>query len=147
MDKVFNCNGQSEWLNICVDCGRRVITHGSELPGQCPECHGWRWLCHLRNPAEEETLLSTEGDQNTTPEFCPPKNNTIVAKSLMDKKHMRPTYNEDKRGRPPATIPDDLIRQLSNEGWGSIRIAGKLQEMGIVVSYKTIQRRLQASLL
>ncbi|UCH51224.1 MAG: helix-turn-helix domain-containing protein [Chloroflexota bacterium] len=146
MDKVSNCNGQSEWFNICVDCGRRVITHGSELPGQCPGCHGWRWLCHLQNPTEKIEPSSAERHQDTATEFCPPKSNAVAAKTLMDKNGASPTDNGGKRGRPRVMIPDDLIQQLSSDGMGAIRIAEKLKEKGIVISYKTIQRRLQGSL-
>jgi len=136
----------SDWLNICVTCGNRVTTHGAELPEQCPECHGWCWLCHLQNSTKKESSF-TEGYQNSTPEFCPPKNNAVMAKSLVDKINVPPTDNDVKRGRPPVTVPDDLIQQLSSEGMGAIRIAEKLKERGIIISYKTIQRRLQGSFI
>ena len=133
----------SNWLNICVDCGNRMITRGPELPGQCPGCHGWRWLCHLQTPIEKDS----GGYQDSTPEFCPPILDALVAKRPMDKNTATPPDNGGKRGRPRVMIPDDLIQQLSGEGLGAMRIADKLKEQGIEISYKTIQRRLQASLL
>lgn len=146
-DTVLNCNGQSAWLNICVDCGRKVITHGPELPGQCPGCKGWRWLCHLQNSTRKEKPPLVEKHRNTAAEFCPPKDAPETAKTMVDKIRVQPSGNGDKRGRPRVMIPDDLIQQLSNEGMGAIRIAEKLKEHGIVISYKTVQRRLQGVLL
>jgi len=137
----------SEWLNICVGCGSQRTTHGAELPNQCPECHGWRWLCHLQNSTKKEKPSFTEGYPNTPPEFCPPKNNAVMAKLLVDKINVSPTENGGRRGRPRVTVPDDLIQQLSSEGMGAIRIAEKLKERGISISYKTIQRRLQGSFI
>lgn len=137
----------SEWLNICISCGNRVTTHGPELPGQCPACKGWRWLCHLQNPTRKDKPSFAEGYQDTTPEFCPPRNNALATKTLVDKINACPKHSEVKRGRPPVMVPDDLIQQLSSDGMGAVRIAEKLQEMGIVASYKTIQRRLQRDLL
>lgn len=137
----------SEWLNICVSCGKRVIIHGPELPGQCPACKGWRWLCHLQNSTGKDEPSFAGGHQNTTPEFCPPKNNAVATRTLMDKINVPPKDSEVKRGRPLVMVPDDLIRQLSSEGMGAMRIAEKLRESGIVISYKTVQRRLQGSLL
>ena len=137
----------SEWLNICVTCGAQKITHGPELPGQCEKCHGWRWLCHLQDSIKKDKHSFTGGYKHITPEFCPPKNNTVASKTLVDKINARPTDNGGKRGRPPVTVPDDLIQQFSNEGMGAIRIAEKLRERGIIISYKTVQRRLQGTLL
>jgi hypothetical protein len=46
-----------------------------------------------------------------------------------------------KRGPKHRQLPEDLIRQLANEGMGSKVIAARLKaEHDIIVSYKTIQR-------
>lgn len=46
-----------------------------------------------------------------------------------------------KGGPKPKQLPEDLIRQLAGEGMGSKAIASRLNnELGIIVSYKTIQR-------
>ncbi len=46
-----------------------------------------------------------------------------------------------KRGPKHKRLPEDLIKQLSDEGMGSKAIATRLKaELGITVSYKTIQR-------
>jgi len=140
-------NEISEWLNICVDCGNRLITHGPGLPGQCPVCKNWRWLCHLQNPVKDDEATFAGGYEHTAPEFCPPKSDVVLAKTVLDKIEVEPTNNEVKRGRPTVIVPDDLIRRLSSEGLGSIRIAEKLKEQGIIISYKTVQRRLQGVLI
>ena len=46
-----------------------------------------------------------------------------------------------KRGPKHRRLPEELIKQLAGEGTGSKAIATRLKaELGIVVSYKTIQR-------
>lgn len=46
-----------------------------------------------------------------------------------------------KRGPKHRRLPEDLIRQLADQGMGSKAIAGWLKaERGVTVSYKTIQR-------
>lgn len=46
-----------------------------------------------------------------------------------------------KRGPKHRRLPEDLIKQLAGEGMGSKAIAARLKaELGITVSYKTIQR-------
>lgn len=147
MGNKCNYFEQSEWLNICVDCGHRLITQGPELPGQCPGCKNWRWLCHLQNPIKRTEPSLVGGCEDTTPEFCPPKTDAVLAKIMMDKNNARPTQSDVKRGRPPVKVPDDLIQKLSSEGLGAIRIAEKLKEQGVIISYKTVQRRLQGVLL
>jgi hypothetical protein len=137
----------AEWLSVCVDCGRRLTTRGPELPGQCPGCKGWRWLCHLQNPTEKDKPSFVGGYKDTTPELCPPINGAVMSKAVVDKIDGTPTNNGVKHGRPLVAVPDDLIRQLSGEGLGSIRIAEVLKEKGIDISYKTVQRRLQGILI
>lgn len=54
----------------------------------------------------------------------------------------------EKRGPKFTGLPEDLIRQWASEGMGTKSIATKLEkEYRLVVSYKTIQRRLQGILL
>jgi len=48
-----------------------------------------------------------------------------------------------KRGRKPVELPEASIRQWAAEGLGSKAIASRLEsELGIEVSYKTVQRLL-----
>lgn len=54
----------------------------------------------------------------------------------------------NKPGPRPTELPDDFIRQLASQGLGSKSIARRLEkEYRVVVSYKTVQRRLQAALI
>jgi hypothetical protein len=55
--------------------------------------------------------------------------------------------NGGKKPGPRPLPVDDLVKELAAQGLSSRGIAAKLAERGIDVSYKTIQRRLQASLL
>jgi hypothetical protein len=52
-----------------------------------------------------------------------------------------------KRGPTFTSLPYDLIKQLAGEGLGSKAIAAELAKQGQIVSYKTIQRRLQGVML
>lgn len=52
-----------------------------------------------------------------------------------------------KRGPKQKALPQELIKQWTGEGMGSKAIASRLnRELGIKVSYKTIQRALTAKL-
>jgi hypothetical protein len=54
---------------------------------------------------------------------------------------------QKKKPGPKPLLLKDLIRELANRGLSSRGIARELNERGISVSYKTIQRRLQSSSL
>ena len=55
----------------------------------------------------------------------------------------QPIKTEAKRGPKQKALPQELISQWAGEGMGSKAIASKLNnELGIKVSYKTIQRLL-----
>lgn len=45
-----------------------------------------------------------------------------------------------KRGPKHRQLPEDLIRQLNDEGMGARAIASELKAHGIEISYKTVQR-------
>jgi hypothetical protein len=118
----------SEWLNVCIGCGHQRVTHGDELPSECPNCHGWRWLCHWINKPRVTTKLG----QGITP-----------AKELIPLKRNGNSHPGPKI--PP--LPDDLIKELAGQGLGSKAIASRLAEQGIVVSHMTIYKRLHGGLL
>lgn len=124
----------SEWLNICVDCGNRVTTYGSGLPGQCPSCKGWRWSCHWQNKTPEKKGLDpSEPPKDTGAGDCHPINDALSANSKGDKLIS------------PVQKVDDLIKTLAGQGLGCKAIERKLIEQGVVISYRTIARRLQTS--
>lgn len=165
------------WQNICVGCGTQVETHGADLPGQCPKCHGWRWLCHWLNPPEKEKIgkrwgqlttpsvfakLSQEigddidiknngktmaGGINTRKGILSQDNNAVVYAQRHNKGVYEPSPAKG-RGRPRQVMPDDLILELASQGFSSRAIVEELAKRGSPgIGYKTIQRRLQASLL
>jgi len=59
-----------------------------------------------------------------------------------------PAIAHGKRGPKFTDLPGDLIRQLASDGMGAKAIATRLKkDYRLVVSYKTIQRRLQGVLV
>ena len=67
------------------------------------------------------------------------KMSILKSKSLsMDKLEAR----ERKTSYKKRELPEELIRQLSDDGLGSVAIATRLNKNGVAVSYKTIQRLL-----
>jgi len=71
-----------------------------------------------------------------TGELCHPQNSTGMGESGRIKRNPR------GRGRPFVTIPDGQIAQLAAEGYGAKRITDVLLGQGVVVSYRTVIRRL-----
>lgn len=62
-------------------------------------------------------------------------------KISMDKlKAVTPKVTRKKPGPKIKELPEDLIKQLNEQGLGSNAIATSLKSKGIEVSYKTIQR-------
>ena len=154
MDELAELKVGDGWRYQCKSCDYQVKVD-SAFPEKCPGCGAGGWWGHLtsqgpkspKSTTAKPEPLSGERYQDTTPDFCPPKSDVVVAKRLTDKNAVTPPDNGGKRGRPLVMLPDDLIQQLSNDGLGAIRIAEKLKEQGIEISYKTVLRRLQASLL
>lgn len=61
---------------------------------------------------------------------------------------MTPIVTREKPGPRLMELPDDKIQEWASQGMGSKAIATKLEkEYRVVVSYKTIQRRLQGELI
>jgi len=149
METKDKTNGDT-WENICVGCGRLVVTHGGDQPGQCPnpECHGWKWLCRLENsvnptPAEKKTV-ETPLDSVIPPEIImqPLKwhgNPPATPKARVS----RPTKKGNgPRGRPVTLFPETVLDDLVSQGFGCKAIARKLTEQGTPVHYSTISRYL-----
>ncbi len=66
---------------------------------------------------------------------------TLIGSGIMSTVESK--KDDGKRGRKQKVLPRELIKQWSGEGMGSKAIASKLSnELGIKVSYKTIQRLL-----
>ena len=136
----------NDWQYSCIDCGKLTMA-GVDFAGSCPGCGGTRWLCHwIRNGAKEDFKAENKGCKlldhmirhsgNLSQVFI---NNTIRKFPENGKISNRP-------GPKPQPL-GDLVSQLASQGLSSRMIAARLNELGINVSYKTIQRRLQRALL
>lgn len=144
-----------KWLNICIDCGNRVMTYGLNQVGQCPECaktsksKGWRWTCRMESPVKPLTQSSSVKNSAQKPSarlstpagFMSPLNDTNKP-PIKGKARVVQTSPGDK-GRPKLDIPMGAIKKLHKKGYGAKRIARQLsEEYGTPVSYQTILRRL-----
>jgi hypothetical protein len=69
-----------------------------------------------------------------------------ILSTVNDKKievdKIQPTPPVVTRGRKSLKLPTERIRQLALSGMGSKAITRKLRDEGLLVSYKTVQRRL-----
>ena len=77
-------------------------------------------------PQGGSTIMSTLNGKKSEVDIIPPR---------------LPKLTREKRGPKQKALPHELIMQWAGEGMGSKAIASKLNnELGIKVSYKTIQR-------
>jgi hypothetical protein len=73
--------------------------------------------------------------------------NLSTPKAINSQVDKLPSGAITKPGPRPVKLPDERIRELSEQGIGSKAIASILEkEFHIVISYKTVQRRLQISM-
>jgi len=127
------------WEYRCIQCGHRLTMDGGEMPTKCPGCGDTRWVCRCPEiMAVKQTLATYPTMLSDTDELCHPQNSTGMGESGRIKRNRR------GRGRPPVTIPDGQIAQLAAEGYGAKRITDVLLGQGVVVSYRTVIRRLHS---
>jgi hypothetical protein len=149
----FMCHGclvsrpfddQSPDPRYCLSCYAVLMDEASRLP----ETKHPRWV-----PKADKALSTAE---NKTEKAIPVPQGTVLNMSTIKGENSEvdiippavATRPLSKRGPKFTELPEDLIRQLAGEGMGSKAIAARiLKDKRIVVSYKTIQRRLQGSLL
>ena len=138
------------WLYVCITCGNR-LTAGPGFQGSCPGCHGIRWLCHWLDkdteraaPIVDKLPERTERGQDN---LSPLKHTPVVVRTRDSERLTLSSTPGTSPGRKETLLPVDLISRLASQGLGCKAISTKLLEQGIVVSYRTIQRRLQADLL
>jgi predicted nucleic acid-binding Zn-ribbon protein len=129
----------NDWQYICIGCGK-VVMAGADFAGSCPGCGGTRWLCHWLKGTTKPSEAQETGDKPSAPMISQTDNSSQPVSTDQN-------GNGHKKPGPKALPVDDLVKTLSAQGLSSRVIAAKLAELGIDVSYKTIQRRLQASLL
>jgi hypothetical protein len=122
----------SRWLYVCIECGHET-TAGLDFRGTCPKGHS-SWLCHLVNHGSKPKILR---DKPSEPIGTP-------AANLSQAIRFQP--RKSKPGPKPRPL-ENIVSVLASQGLSSRVIAAKRRQQGISVSYKTIQRRVQGSLL
>lgn len=128
----------NDWQYICIGCGK-VVMAGADFIGSCPGCGGTRWCCHwlkgTTKPSEAQEMVH----KPSAPMISQGGN-------LSQPLETEQGNNGTKPGPKPLPV-DDLVKKLADQGLSSREIAVKLAEQGISVSYRTVQRRIQGSLL
>lgn len=144
------------WRYQCRTCGFQVGID-SAFPENCPGCHAAGWWGHL-TPAIAQNNGKRGGDNGknsagmmaggikTRNRILSQQENAVGLVEHQNNGISEPSL-ERGRGRPFQPLPEDLIKELDHQGLSSRGIAEKLNKQGICVSYKTVQRRLQASFL
>jgi DNA-directed RNA polymerase subunit RPC12/RpoP len=129
----------NDWTYICVDCGHQV-TAGVDFQGDCPKCHGSRWLCHWQNKDRDnprkpplEALGGIKPHGGILSQVLGP----LVA---WDKMNQGDPEALPGHGRPARPTPERLIKELSSQKYSSRAIEKELARRGFHTSYKTIQR-------
>jgi len=145
------------WRYRCWNCNRQVKID-KPFPKRCPGCGATGWWGHL-TPAVPRNNGEKDGDgiknySETMPGGI--KTQDLILSQLPDAVTHGVAQNEgilepsqgQGRGRPRQTVPDDLILELAGQGFSSRKMVTELAKRGSPgIGYKTIQRRLQASLL
>ena len=152
-------NGDT-WNNSCIGCATVKITHGPELPGQCPKCQGWRWLCHLVIPPNSQNDVKKDGTTTkTTIETalapiesrkqpkqprCHPIKQGTDGELRGDRECLSGDNGRgDKKDNSIKVMPVAIILDLEGQGLGCKAIAAELQSRGLSeVSYRTVARLL-----
>lgn len=137
--------GGPGWRYQCKSCGHEVGIDAA-LPKVCPGCQATGWWGKFTCATRRATNPSVP---NHTEQICHPitdgdmhgcgQNNGDCGGLLT------PAKPEGIRGPKFRAIPDDLVLELAGQGNGAKRIAMALADRGIMVSSRTIHRRLVAA--
>ena len=131
----------SGWFYQCWSCGYKV-TIDAGIPKECPGCGVGGWWGHLT--PQDDSRPQNLRDKTSEPIKSQADNLSQV--SVISRGFSGPGNGQNKPGPKPLPL-EDIVRDLASQGLSSRAIAAKLTEQGINVSYKTVQRRLQGSLL
>lgn len=152
------------WRYQCKSCGHEVGIDRS-FPKECPGCHAGGWWGHLAIDEDiPKVSQEIDGEDGTQKEWD--NNSDSVSRGIRTRNRIlshdfnavdgsggenngifEPPTPRGK-GRPKNDVPDDIILELASQGFSSRAIVKELAKQGTPgISYKTIQRRLQASLL
>jgi hypothetical protein len=140
--------GTHFWCEACLVA--RPLGKRSPDERYCQGCYDFllKEAEMLTGHIKKETWIPRKNGQQNQPYVS--QYGGGIKSTLGDKKIgvdiIQPSVVKDtrgKRGPKPKVLPYDLINQWAGEGMGSKAIASKLNnELGIKVSYKTIQRTL-----
>ena len=138
MDELAELKVGDGWRYQCKSCDYQGKVDNA-FPEKCPGCGAGGWWGHLtsQNGVSVEILR----DKLINP--AKPQS-SILSQPVCEGKNDVSGHNGP--GRKPLPL-DGIVKELASQGMSSRGIAAALIEQGINVSYKTIQRRLQASLL
>lgn len=151
--EVFDCNGQSPkkevllngelkvgdgWRYQCKSCDCQVKVDNA-FPEKCPGCGAGGWWGHLT----AQSGIRGKNSRDKIPKPVKTRSN-ILSQPIFNNNN--DVLENTGPGRKPLPL-DGIVKELASQGMSSRGIAAALIEQGINVSYKTVQRRLQASLL
>lgn len=166
-----NSRGGLGWRFQCWKCNYKVGID-KPFPETCPGCQAPGWWGHLVCPnnskkdgdhvktlgnfgkVAENTEIDTNLSSDKTPGGIMVHKRILsqlpddVGRCPLDSEGIyKPSHGQGK-GRPRLTVPEDLIMELAGQGFSSRAMVEELAKHGVAgIGYKTIQRRLQESLL
>jgi len=140
------------WRYRCWICGHQVKID-KPFPKTCPGCHAAGWWGHM--VAQNNGNNGKDG-VNVAKILTQKEPEGIMHKRILSQlpdavegyqRQNKGVYDATlarKRGRPRQTVPDDLIMELSGQGFSSRGMVEELAKMGYTgKGYKVIQRRLK----
>ena len=128
----------SGWRYQCWHCGFQV-TLDAAFPEKCPGCGVGGWWGHLT----PQDGTRAENSRDKLPNPIKTRNDNLSQVIFENNNDIL----ENNRPGPRPLPLDNMIKELASRGLSSRGIAAALTEQGISISYKTVQRRLQGSLL
>lgn len=150
------------WRYQCWNCNHQIKID-KPIPRKCPSCGSTSksgFWGHLVTPGDigkpdqkiedgfsvknSETIMS--GGIKTPKRILSQLPDALACQQHQNNRVFEPSQGRE-RGRPRQAVPEDLILKLASQGFSSRAIVARLNEQGISISYKTVLRRLQASLL
>ena len=150
----------SGWHYQCKTCNYQVGIDVA-FPKECPGCHAPGWWGHLVTPGITQNLnnvkegagdnknneVKVSGGIKTHNRILSQLPDAVVCQPRENKGVYEPSHGQG-RGRPRLSVPEDLIMELAGQGFSSRAMVEELAKHGVAgIGYKTIQRRLQESLL
>jgi hypothetical protein len=129
------------WRYRCLTCNFEVGIDKA-FPETCPGCHAAGWWGRL---TAGDSMKNSKAAMQTRDLILSQQENAVVHGLAQNNGVSEPSQG---RGRPRQAVPDGLIIKLAGQGFSSRAMVDELDKRGYKnIGYKTVQRRLQASLL